>query len=91
MIEEILQQILEEQKKTNMLLENLAIVNTEDPRMNDLLTPKQVSEQYKINLAIVYRIFKHSNIEVQRYTKPFRIKRKNWEKFLESSHNELNK
>ena len=89
LIEDLLQQILEEQKKTNTLLENLAIVNTEDPRMSDLLTPKQISEQYEINRDIVYRIFKYSNLEVQRYTKPFRIKRKCWEKFLESSHAEL--
>ena len=78
MIEETLKQILEEQKKTNALLEHLAIINTEDPKMNDLLTPKQISEQYNITPAVIYRIFKDPTLEVQC-----------WEKFLESSHDEL--
>lgn len=92
MIEEILQQILEEQKNTNKLLQDIISTNNCDSNgknSNDMLTIVQVAKEYNIGINKVREIFNDPTLAVQRYTIPFKVKRKVFEEYFDKSHDNL--
>ena len=78
--------LLEEQRKTNELLQKLINQNEKD---DELLTAEQVVTEYKIGMVMVRKIFKDPELAVQRYTSPHKVKRKNLEKYFEVRHDYL--
>ena len=84
-MEELLKQILEEQKKTNDLLmyNNLG----KDP--NELLTIKQIHKEFDIGENMVRKMFEQKDLPVQRYTTPFKVTRQAFNKYINISHDNL--
>lgn len=68
----IVEEFLEEQKRTNELLQQLINQNNEQ---NELLTVEQVHEEYGIGVNMVRKMFNDSELAVQKYTVPFKVKR----------------
>lgn len=67
------EKILQEQQKTNQLLEKL-IHQNKDP--DELLTVEQVQEETGIGINTVRKMFKDPELPVQRYTVPFKVTRR---------------
>lgn len=77
--------MLEEQKKTNELL----AYNNSGKDPNELLTIKQISEEFDIGDNKVRKIFNDSELPVQRYTVPFKVTRQAFNKYINVSHDKL--
>lgn len=73
------EKILQEQKKTNELLEKL-ISQNKDP--NELLTAEQISNETGIAINKVRQLFNDPDLAVQSYTKPKLVTRKAWNEFV---------
>lgn len=75
--------------KTNELLE--AILNTKqrekDP--NELLTMEEIVTEFKIGKVKAQKMFNDPLLPVQRYTRPFKVQRKAFNKYFEESHDYL--
>lgn len=85
-MEESINELLKEQKKTNELLET--ILNTKkDP--NELLTIEQVHKETKIGINMVRNMFNDPKLPVQRYTVPFKVTRKAIQEYISISHDYL--
>lgn len=84
-MEELLKELIEQQKETNELLRYG--YQGKDP--NELLTVKQVSEEFGIGENMVRKMFNDSNLQVQRYTTPFKVKRVALLRYMEKSHDYL--
>lgn len=84
-MEELLRELLEEQKKTNELL----AYNNSGKDPNELLTIKQISEEFDIGDNKVRKIFNDSELPVQRYTVPFKVTRQAFNKYINVSHDKL--
>ena len=80
------QQILEEQKKTNELLEKL-INQNKDP--NELLTIEQIHLEFGIGINMVQKMFKDPELSVQRYTVPFKVSRQALNDYMKVRHDYL--
>lgn len=80
------QQILQEQKKTNELLEKL-ITQNRDP--NELLTVEQIHKEFNIGINMVRKIFNDPSLPVQRYTVPFKVTRKAFNDYINIEHDYL--
>ena len=78
--------LLQEQKKTNELLERMLKQN-KNP--NELLTANQVHEEFKIGINMVQKMFRDPELPVQRYTVPFKVTRKAIEDYLNVRHDYL--
>ena len=65
-----MEQLLEEQKKTNELLQQLIKQKNEQYEM---LTVEQVHEEFDIGINMVRKMFNDPELPVQRYTKPFKV------------------
>ena len=61
------------------------------PKRTDkvILTPEDIVNEYGISLPAVYKAFKSPDLPVQKWTKPYLIKRDKWEAFFDVSHDEL--
>lgn len=81
-----MEQLLEEQKKTNELLEKLVSQN-KDP--NELLTIKQIHEETGIGINMLQKMFKDKELPVQRYTSPFKVTRGAFNSYLNKRHDYL--
>lgn len=79
-------ELLEEQKKTNELLEKL-INQNKNP--NELLTAEQVHKEFDIGIVMVRKMFKDPELPVQRYTVPFRVTRQAIENYFNVKHDYL--
>ena len=81
-------ELLEEQKKTNELLQKLIKQNESE---NELLTIGQVHKEYGIGINMVQEMFKDDQLPVQRYTVPFKVTRKALIEYMSKSHDYLSK
>lgn len=84
-MEELLKELLEEQKRTNELL--MCQNSSKDP--NELLTAEQVHEEFDIGINMVRKMFKDPELPVQRYTTPFKVTRCAINKYINKHHNYL--
>lgn len=92
MIEDLLSQILEEQKETNKLLKNLLVSKNDELNIKDpyeLLTREQVMKEFNVGLSKSLRMFNDPDLPVQRYVKPFRVQRKAVIEYFGKSHDYL--
>lgn len=81
-----MEELLEEQRKTNELLEKL-IKQNKDP--NELLTMKQIQEETGIGINMIQKIFKDPVLPVQKYTAPFKVTRKAFNEYINEKHDYL--
>lgn len=82
------EKLLQEQQKTNKLLEQLLKQN-KDP--NELLTAEQVKEETGIGINMVRKMFKDPELQVQIYTVPFRVTRQAFNNYISQRHDYLSK
>lgn len=80
------EKLLQEQQKTNKLLEQLLKQN-KDP--NELLTVEQVKEETGIGINMVRKMFKDPELQVQIYTVPFRVTRQAFNNYISQRHDYL--
>lgn len=71
-------EILEEQKRTNELLEKL-IKQNKDPY--ELLTINQIHEEFGIGTNMLNKMFRDPELPVQKYTVPFKVQRRAFEEY----------
>ena len=83
--EKLMKQIIEELKKTNELLKGT--YRGRNP--NELLTAKQISKEYGIRQQTILDTFQDPKLEVQRWTRPFKVKRKVFDEYLDKNHDYL--
>lgn len=81
-----MEQLLEEQKKTNELLEKL-IVQNKDP--NELLTAEQIHKEFKIGINMIRKMFQDKELAVQTYTVPFKVTRGAFNDYISKRHDYL--
>jgi len=84
-MEELLKELIEEQRKTNELL--MYSNQSKDP--NELLTIEQVKEETGFGLGTVQKMFKDSKLQAQRYTTPFKVTRQALHKYINENHDYL--
>lgn len=85
-MEEHINELLKEQKKTNKLLET--ILNTKkDP--NELLTSEQIHEETGIGINMVRKMFNDPELPVQKYTVPFKVTRQAFQEYTNKRHDYL--
>lgn len=80
------EKLLQEQRKTNELLEKL-INQNKDP--NELLTVEQVHEEFGIGVNMIRKMFKDPELQVQVYTIPFKVTRKAFNDYVSVRHDYL--
>ena len=85
----VIKQMNEKQDKTNALLKNILERKEMEKDPNELLTIEQIVEEYKIVKVKVLRMFQDPELPVQRYTKPFKVKRKCFDEYFEARHDDL--
>lgn len=81
-----MEKLLEEQKKTNELLQQIIKQNNEQ---NELLTVEQVHQEFGIGTNMVRKMFNDPELQVQRYTKPFLVSRQALNDYMKVSHDYL--
>ena len=81
-----MEKFLEEQKKTNELLQQLIKQNNEQ---NELLTIEQVHKEFDIGINMVRKMFNDPELPVQRYTVPFKVTRGALNDYMKKSHDYL--
>ena len=87
-MEDISKELLQEQKKTNELLEDLiAKTNGKDPY--ELLTIDDIVKEFDIGKGKAQKMFQDPELPVQRYTKPFKVIRKAVNKYFEKNRDYL--
>lgn len=84
-MEQLLKELLEEQRKTNELL----MYRNEGKDPNELLTIEQVKEETGFGLGTVQKMFKDPKLEAQRYTTPFKVTRQALNKYMNENHDYL--
>lgn len=84
-MEDLLKQILEEQKRTNELLKK------KDENPYELLTIEQIHEETGIGENMIQKMFRDPEMPVQRYTKPFKVTRQAFSEYLGRAHDYLRK
>lgn len=62
-------------------------INGKDP--NELLTIEQIKEETGFGLGTVQKMFKDKNLQVQRYTTPFKVTRQAFYKYINENHDYL--
>lgn len=82
-MEDLLKQILEEQKKTNELLKN----SNKDP--NELLTAQQIHKETGIGINTIQKMFNDPDMCTQKYTIPFRVTRQEYNRYINVKHDYL--
>ncbi len=81
-----MEKFLEEQKKTNELLQQIIKQNNEQ---NELLTVEQVHQEFGIGTNMVRKMFNDKELAVQRYTVPFKVTRGALIEYMKKSHDYL--
>ena len=61
--------------------------NAKDP--NELLTVKQICEEFDMGENKVRKVFNDPELTVQRYTTPFKVTRQAFNKYINVSHDNL--
>lgn len=67
-----MEQLLEEQKRTNELLKQLI---NQNEKVDELLTIEQIHDEFNIGVNTIRKMFNDSELAVQKYTVPFKVKR----------------
>lgn len=80
------EKLLQEQQRTNQLLEQLLKQN-KDP--NELLTAEQVKEETGIGINMVRKMFRDPELKVQIYTVPFKVTRQAFNDYISQRHDYL--
>ena len=88
-MEQTIQQLLEEQKKTNEYLERLAYQQCTGKDPYEMLTREQVMKEFHVGLEKSLKMFQDPERPVQRYTKAHRVQRIEIIKYLSKSHDYL--
>ena len=83
---EEIEKILKEQQKTNELLEKML---ARDNVTNELLTAEQVHNEFGIGINTARKMFKDSELAVQKYTSPHRVSRQALIDYLSKPHDYL--
>lgn len=67
--------------------------NTEAIKKNQdrLMTAEEIMEEFKIGQVTVYEMFKDKDLPVQKYTKPMKVLRSEFFKYLTVRHPNFNK
>lgn len=86
-MEELIKELIEEQKKTNDLLR----YNQQGKDPYELLTIEQVKKETGFGLGTVQKMFKDPELPVQRYTTPFKVSRKAVDDYISVNHDYLSK
>ena len=81
-----MEQLLEEQKKTNELLQKLI---NEKEKDFELLTIEQVHKEFNIGIQMVRKMFQDPALPVQKYTVPFKVTRGALKKYMQERHDYL--
>lgn len=84
-MEELLKTLIDEQRKTNELL----MYGYQGKNPNELLTIKQVHEEFNIGINKVQEMFKDPKLPVQRYTTPFKVTRQAVNNYINEKHDYL--
>ncbi len=84
-MEELLKELINEQKKTNEIL----TYSNQGKDPYELLTMQQIKEEYGIGEGKLLRMFKDPELPTQRYTSPFKVQRKELDKYLSVNHDYL--
>lgn len=84
-MEELIKELIEEQKKTNDLLR----YSNQGKDPFELLTIEQVKKETGFGLGTVQKMFKDPELPVQRYTTPFKVTRKAINDYTSVSHDQL--
>ncbi len=84
-MEELLRELVKEQKKTNELL----MFNTQCKDPYELLTMEQINKEYNIGINMLGRMFQDTKLPVQRYTRPFKVTRKAFNDYISVNHDYL--
>lgn len=84
-----IKQMNEKQDKTNELLKNILERKNLEKDPNELLTIEQIVKEYEIGKVTVLNMFQDPILPVQRYTKPFKVKRKVFNEYFETRHDYL--
>ncbi len=80
------EKLLQEQQRTNELLEKLIIQN-QDPY--ELLTIEQIHKEKNIGINTVRKMFNDPALAVQKYTTPFKVTRKALNEYMSIKHDYL--
>jgi len=84
-MEELIKELINEQKKTNELLTYNA--SGKDP--NELLDIEQVCKEFDIGINMARKVFKDPALPVQRYTKKHKVTRYAMQEYTKVSHDYL--
>ena len=79
-------EFLEEQRKTNELLQELI---TQEKMKHELLTVEQVHKEYGIGKGMVRKMFNDPELPVQKYTAPFKVARQALNEYMTKRHDYL--
>lgn len=85
-MEEILKSILQEQQKSNELLESIVENNGNEKDLDEMLEPKEIQKQYNLPEGAVYKMFADKNFAALRYTKPMKASRRSVNEYLSKRH-----
>ncbi len=78
--------ILQEQKRTNALLEEIL---HQEKNQYELLTIEQIHREFNIGVNKLQKMFGDPKLAVQRYTVPFKVTRKAFQDYISESHDYL--
>lgn len=81
-----MEQLLEEQRKTNELLQQLI---NKDEKEEELLTIEQIHDEFNIGVNTIRKMFNDPELAVQKYTVPFKVKRKVLLDYMNTRHDYL--
>lgn len=81
-----MEQLLEEQRKTNELLKQLINQNEKE---EELLTIEQIHKEFSIGISTIRKMFNDPELPVQKYTVPFKVKRKELLNYMNVRHDYL--
>lgn len=81
-----MEELLKEQRKTNALLLTL-IRQKKDP--TELLTAEDVHEEFNIGINMVRKMFNDPELEVQKYTIPYKVTRQALNNYMSKRHDYL--
>lgn len=81
-----MEELLEEQKKTNELLNKIVNQNEKEEQ---LLTVKQIHEEFGIGINKIRKMFEDPDLPVQKYTTPYKVKRKKLLEYMDIRHDYL--
>ena len=84
-----MEEFLKAISKTNEYLELLSYANNTGKNPYELLTMAQIKEEYDIGEGKLLKMFRDPELPVQRYTSPFKVQRKELDKYLSVNHDYL--